>query len=147
MAFYMMLVANSRLNAKCALALEAKGQIPIDVYDVLVTLDYAPDRRLRLNELAEKILLSRSGLTRRLDRLEKLGYISREGCPNDKRSSFAVLTEAGIVARESAWPFYKEAIHTFFGDRMTEGEAKQLTALMKRVIESLDKDLISTPCM
>ncbi len=139
MAFYLMLVAQSRLAVKCSSLLDAQSQVPLDVYDVLVTLDYAPDHRLRLSELAEKILLSRSGLTRRLDRLEKQGFIRRQGCAKDKRGAYAVLTEAGMAAREAAWPTYKEAIRTHFGDRMTEGEAKQLAAVMKRVIESLDK--------
>ena len=143
LAFFLLLVAQSRLNAKFSSTLADNKHVPLDVYDVLVTLEYAPDHRLRLSELADKVLLSRSGLTRRLDRLEKQGYIKREGCPNDRRGAYAVLTEAGLQARESAWPIYKEAIRTYFGDRMTEGEAKQLSAVMKRIIDALDKDFVT----
>lgn len=139
MAFTMFVVANARLSTKLASVVEAGGGMAADVYDVLVTLEYAPGHKLRLNELADKIVLSRSGLTRRLDRMENDGYIERHKCSTDRRGAYAVLTDKGREAREAAWPRYREAIRAHFGDRMTEGEARQLGAVMKRVLESLDK--------
>ena len=138
-AYALFLYAYSKLNNRLSAVMESPDTVPIDVYDVLVTLEYEPDHRLRLSDLADKIALSRSGLTRRIDRLEKLGYIRREGCPEDKRGSFAVLTDEGKAAREASWPRYRDAIQANFGDKMTEGEAKQLAALMRRIVDSLDR--------
>ncbi|MCH8979123.1 MAG: MarR family transcriptional regulator [Armatimonadetes bacterium] len=138
-AYHMFLTAHARLYAKIAHEMEAAGGLSFDVYDVLVTLEYQPETRLRMSELADKILLSRSGLTRRLDRLEKMGYIRRENCDEDRRGAYAILTEQGQAAREQAWPVFRAAIKDCFGDRMTEGEAKQLAAVMVRIIEPLER--------
>ena len=138
-AYHMFLTAHARLYSKIAQEMEAAGGLSFDVYDVLVTLEYQPESRLRMSELADKILLSRSGLTRRLDRLEKMGYIKRANCDEDRRGAYAILTEEGQEAREQAWPVFRAAIKSCFGDRMTEGEAKQLAAVMVRIIEPLER--------
>ena len=138
-AFSLFVVANARLMTKLSEEVERGGGMALDVYDVLVTLESAPDHRLKLSDLADRIVLSRSGLTRRVDRLEGLGYLRREACPRDRRSIYAVLTEEGLAAREQAWPAFRSAIRAYFGDRMTEGEAKQMAAVMRRVIEPLEK--------
>ncbi len=75
--------------------LQAEHDLPLASYDVLVQLSEAPDRRLRMTELADRVLLSRSGLTRLADRLEREGLLTREPCPSDARGTLAVLTEAG----------------------------------------------------
>ena len=74
----------------------AEHQLPLASYDVLVQLVEAPERRLRMTELAERVLLSRSGLTRLVDRLEREGLVRREACDDDARGLFAVLTEDGF---------------------------------------------------
>ena len=138
-AFSALLVAQARLRTKISEELEIAGQISLDVYDVLKALDDHSDDKMRMSELADKVLLSRSGLTRKIDRLEKLGYIVRTNCPDDRRGSFAELTDKGRGAHERAWPTVCQAITSNFGDRMTEGESRQLAALMKRIIEPLEK--------
>ena len=87
----------------------AEHQLPLASYDVLVQLVEAPDRRLRMTELAQRVLISRSGLTRLVDRLEREGLVRREACDDDARGLFAVLTEAGFqrlrarLSDSSAW--------------------------------------------
>lgn len=138
-AYSSFVLANARLNERITSVLESEAGVELDAYEVIAVLDSEPGARMRLNELAQRIVLSKSGLTRRLDKLEKAGLIRREGCAEDRRGSFAVLTDKGRWASESALPRYQEAIRAHFGDRMTEGEARQLCALMKRVLESLEK--------
>jgi DNA-binding MarR family transcriptional regulator len=74
---------------------EAHG-LPLASYDVLVQLAEAPDGALRMSELADAVLLSRSGLTRLVDRLVKEGLVERRSCPSDLRGTLAVLTPAGL---------------------------------------------------
>ena len=138
-AYEMFVEANARLAVRLSVVAEAEGGVPLEVFEVLSALGGAPDQRLRHCELAERVVLSRSGLTRRIDRMEGDGLVRRESCEGDRRGSYAVLTEKGRKAREAAWPSLREGIRAHFGDRMTEGEARQLSALMKRVIESLTK--------
>lgn len=138
-AFAQLLVAHNRLVKAIEAAMERDGEgLPLDLYDVLVTLEDAPDRRLVFSDLADRIVLSPSGLTRRVDRLVKLGYVRREACPTDRRSGYAVLTDEGQAARERAWPVLKGTIDRYFRSRMSEGEARQLGAVMKRIEDGLE---------
>src|SRR3954470_13791015 len=79
---------------------------PLGWYDVLLELSVAPEQRLRMHELARAVVLSRSGLSRLVDRLERAGLLRREADPADRRGSFAVLTEEGAAMRERMWPVY-----------------------------------------
>ena len=75
--------------------LDAAHELPLSSYDVLIYLQSAPDKRLRMAELADSVLLSRSGVTRLVDRLEREGLLVRDTCTSDGRGCFAVLTDAG----------------------------------------------------
>src|SRR5690242_19598996 len=75
--------------------LVAEHDLPLSSYEVLITLQAAPDHRCRMAELADRVLLSRSGTTRLVDRLEREGLLERDNCTSDGRGSYAVLTEAG----------------------------------------------------
>jgi DNA-binding MarR family transcriptional regulator len=139
-AFAAFMLAQSRLTNEIEASLLRSKTVPLDVYDVLVTLESAPDQRLTFSDLADKVVLSRSGLTRRIDRLVALGYVERQACPEDRRRGYAALTEAGRLAREAAWPTLRDAIHRWFGSRMSEGEARQLAAVMRRIVSGLEND-------
>src|SRR3954451_7390681 len=75
--------------------LEAAHGLPLTSYEVLIYLAEQPEGKLRMRDLADKVLLSRSGLSRLADRLERAGLVEREPCPDDARGAFAVLTAAG----------------------------------------------------
>jgi DNA-binding MarR family transcriptional regulator len=110
------------------------GLPPLGWYDVLLELSVAPDRRLRMHELARAVVLSRSGLTRLVDRLEKAGLLRREPDLVDRRGSFAVLTAEVAAMRERMWPVYARGIAEHFGEHLDDREAKTLTRASKRVI-------------
>jgi DNA-binding MarR family transcriptional regulator len=102
-------------------------------YDVLVALANAPQQRLRLNELAERVVMSRSGLTRLIDRIEEAGLIRREPAPGDRRGAYAVLTREGAEAQRAAWPSYAAGIDRHFSRYLNEDEKSILVQALGRV--------------
>lgn len=113
--------------------LAAEGLVPLTWYDVLTALSSVPERRMRLYELAGQVVLSRSGLTRLLDRVEAAGLIRREPASDDRRGTFAVLTRAGDAALRRAWPVYARGIAHYFSDHLTEEEKRMLADALWRV--------------
>lgn len=132
-AWYQLLRAHGRVIQCLESRLLREQQISHHWYDVLVTLEKAPDHRLRMSELAENIVTSRSNLTRLVDRLEKEGLLRRESCPEDRRGCFAVLTAAGAKARLAAWPTVSQAIVELFASQVGDEEAHILTETLRRV--------------
>lgn len=112
---------------------EAK-QLPLSSYDVLVALVSAPNRRMRMHELAQAVVLSRSGLTRLVDRLEREGLLRRERNGSDRRATYAVLTLKGFRAFRQAWPIYAKGISKYFIEHVTEEERGVLVQMLERVL-------------
>src|SRR6202521_2841664 len=119
--------------------LVAARQLPLSWYDVLIELYEAPERRLRMHELAERVVLSRSGLTRLVDRLEAEGFLTRDRCGTDRRGAYAVITEEGIAALRRAWPVYAQGISKYFAQWLTPEEAQVLGSALERVVEAAAK--------
>ena len=107
--------------------------ISLTWYDVLVALSNAPDNRLRMGDLAESLVLSRSGLTRLVDRIATAGLLRREDAPEDRRGTMAVITEAGLEAVERAWPHYANGISQYFAHNLSPSEIRTLTAALAKV--------------
>jgi len=112
--------------------LSEAGVLGVEAYDVLLALSYAPNCRLRMGELHDVVTLSRSGLTRLVDRLEREGWVRREVCCNDRRSFEAILTDEGEAERARAWPIYAQAVAEEFGHFFSDDEARELAALLGR---------------
>lgn len=108
--------------------------LPLHWYDVLVELVEAPAERLRLHELAARVVLSRSGLTRLVDRLEQAGFLRREPDPADRRGAFAILTEQGRQALRQAWPVYARGIEAHFARHLSDEEAEDLVEIFSRIL-------------
>lgn len=128
------LTAHTRLLEQMEADLSEADLPPMDWYDVLYTLKEAPNYRLRLSELAEKVLLSRSNLTRLVDRLERAGLIRRESCPSDRRGTYAVLTEAGLAMQQKMWQTYGASIASEFAAHIEEDEAQVLQQVFERLL-------------
>jgi DNA-binding MarR family transcriptional regulator len=119
-----------RIEAELAEA----GQLPLTSYDVLVALAEAPDHRLRMNDLARKVVvLSRSGVTRLADRLEAEGLLRRERTAEDRRGAYAVLSENGRAALRRAWPIYARGIVEHFTRFLSDEEVRTLTSALERI--------------
>ncbi len=114
--------------------LEAAHGLALSSYEVLAALDSTPQQRMRMCDLAERALLSRSGLTRLVDRLERGGLIARACCDDDARGSFAVLTSAGVGALDRARATYLAAARRRFLEQFDEDQLAQLGAGWDRVL-------------
>jgi DNA-binding MarR family transcriptional regulator len=116
----------------------AEADLPsLDWYDLLWVLESAEHGRLRMADLAEKAVVSRSNVTRLVDRLEKAGLVVRMNCPQDGRSTFCVITDKGRALRSKMWPVYRKQIETLFGRHLAAREAEEMANTFERIISSL----------
>jgi DNA-binding MarR family transcriptional regulator len=133
-----LLVAHSRLVPAVEADLRAAGQVSLSWYDVLLELNAAPNRMLRMSELGQRTVLSRTRVSRVVDELATAGLAERQPDQADGRSSFAVLTPAGREALRRAWPVYRQAIHRQLTARLTPQQCRELAALLGQVIATDD---------
>jgi DNA-binding MarR family transcriptional regulator len=113
--------------------------LPLSSYDVLVNLESATDYQMRMSELADAVLLSRSGLTRLVERLERDGLLTRTDCPSDARGSLAVLTDAGLARLAEARKTHLRGVRERFLDRFDDAELEQLGVWWQRVLAPGDE--------
>ena len=118
--------------------LQRRRQLPLAWYDVLLELNAAPGRRLRMQELGNRVVLSRSRASRVVDELVAAGLATREPDPADRRGSFAVLSDAGRRALRAAAPIYLAGIGEHFTAALTDEELPVLQAALARVLAELD---------
>lgn len=109
-----------------------------DDYAILVNLSEAPGRRLRMTELAGRVLESKSRLSHHVGRLEADGLVRRESCPNDRRGLFAVLTVAGLQRLHSAAPDHARSVRHHFLDRLDRAQLGSIADALAAVADPLD---------
>jgi DNA-binding MarR family transcriptional regulator len=119
--------------------LKAHGLPPLSWYDVLWPLRRAEGKRLRINELAEQVVLSRTGLVRLVDRIESAGLLRRESVPEDGRGSYAVITPEGTATLRRIWPVYRRHIQRDFLDPLGSDRTRLRRAL-ERIAEKSTPD-------
>lgn len=112
----------------------AEHELPLTSYEVLINLQAAPDRRRRMAELADGVLLSRSGMTRLVDRLERDGLLERDACASDGRGTFAVLTAKGEELLAQARRTHLDGVRERFLRHFGEDELEQLARLWNRLV-------------
>jgi DNA-binding MarR family transcriptional regulator len=138
-AWRMFINVHSRLLARLDAELQACHRMTLPDYEVLVHLSEAPGRHLRMAELADRLTLSPSGLTRRLDGLVRDGLVERRACPSDRRGSLAVLTPVGLAALEEAVPTHVEGVRRYLVDRLQRDELLDLAATFESIGEALEE--------
>jgi len=111
-------------------------------YEILAQLSDAPERKMRMSELAEIALLSRSRLSHRMKVMEKAGWVKREACPSDKRGYFAVMTAKGWKAIVAAAPDHVESVRTRFVDHLNKSDQEVLAQIFSRIETSLRKEVL-----
>jgi DNA-binding MarR family transcriptional regulator len=121
--------ATKQLNAQ----LVADHGLTLSDYGVLLQLAWAPDRRRRRVDLADKMLLTASGITRLLDGLEQHGFVERAACDTDRRVVYAVLTDQGLEKLREAAKTHVEQIEALFESRLREDELRMLTTLLGKL--------------
>ena len=132
MAWRALLQGHAALVERIGREVSAAGGVSLDSYDVMLALSNAPDGRLKMGELASHVVLSRSGLTRLVDRMEASGLVARELAAGDRRSFEAFMTPQGEAAFKATWPLYARAIAQALAP-LSEAEAGQLASWLDRV--------------
>jgi DNA-binding MarR family transcriptional regulator len=108
--------------------------LPLTWYEVLLHLSGNPDGRLRMTDLAGSLLLSKSGVTRLVDRMEAAGLVERGVCASDRRGSFAVITPRGRAAHRKAAPIHMSGVEALFLDHLTPTERRALVSGLRKVL-------------
>lgn len=130
-AWRALLNAHAAVTAQVEAALTDAGLPPLTWYDALWPLYRAERRRLRMGALASEVTLSRTGLTRLVDRLEREGLIRREAAPEDRRGFYVVLTAAGAAVLRRMWPVYEAVLDEAFAPHVRNATA------LRRALEPL----------
>ena len=127
--------AHARITRAINRDLADAGLPDLQWYDVLWPVYRAEGRRLRMGELAEQAVLSRTGLVRLVDRLEAAGAVRREAVEGDRRGSAVVITDEGIALLKRMWPLYERALEEHFASHLGAA-APRLRRVLERVAES-----------
>jgi DNA-binding MarR family transcriptional regulator len=131
--------AHAHLTRELDANLRETHSLSLSAYDVLVQLAAAPDRKMRMSDLAESIVLTPSGLTRLVDRLCREGLVEREECSDDARGSFAVLTELGARRFAEARPTHLSGVRRLFLSQFSPQELRNLGEAWERVAANGDR--------
>jgi DNA-binding MarR family transcriptional regulator len=108
--------------------------LPLSWYDVLLVLNAAPGRRLRMTELGQQAVVSRERVSRVVTELERAGLVERQSNPDDKRSSFAAITPEGRKRLRATAPTYLKAVERHFLSQLTDEEARVIATALGRVV-------------
>jgi DNA-binding MarR family transcriptional regulator len=139
-AWRALLLAQSRALRAIERDLDAGGRISLSWYDVLLELNAAPDRRLRMQELGLKAVLSRTRVSRIVTELESAGYVDRVPDPDDGRVTLATLTPAGRAALKKAAPVYLAGIERHFTRHLSGAQQRAIADGLQRVIDAHDAE-------
>ncbi|GIF74337.1 MarR family winged helix-turn-helix transcriptional regulator [Asanoa siamensis] len=129
--------SSQRLLTRIEGELREQSDLSLADYHVLVRLSEAPDRRLRMGDLAAKLIFAPSRLTYHIGTMEKRGLVIRQPCPEDRRGSEAVLTDAGLAALRAAAPEHLRSVRRHFLDEVDEADLAALTRIFTRTDERL----------
>jgi DNA-binding MarR family transcriptional regulator len=124
---------NERLNAE----LQHDTGIPHAYYEILVQLSETPGRMLRMSELADRCLSSRSRLSHAVSRLEERGWIRRQVCEEDARGQLAVLTDDGFAALEAAAPVHVESVRRHLFDQLSDEQVAAMRDIGETLLQHL----------
>lgn len=128
-----MLRAQVKISRRLQADLLADHDLALGSYDVLMHLGEAEGGRLRMNDLADRVLLSRSGLTRLVDRLQRDGLVDRQSCTSDARGLYAVLTPAGHARLAEATPTYQRGVREYVLSRLDADDLRQFGMILDKL--------------
>jgi DNA-binding MarR family transcriptional regulator len=137
--------ASQRLLTQLEDDLRAASELSIADYHVLVLLSEAPRHRLRMGELANRLIFSPSRLTYQISSMERRGLVARQACPDDRRGNEAVLTATGLLALRAAAPHHLTSVRQHLMDDLDDAEIACLTRVFERVGERLRTARTTSP--
>lgn len=127
--------ASSRLFDQLERQLQREAGLSHGDYEVLVRLSEAPERRMRMSELADQALVSRSRLSHAVSRLESQGLLRREACATDRRGMYAVLTDEGFARIEAVAPGHVEEVRRLMFDHLSADQVQALEEISRRILD------------
>lgn len=136
-AWVAFLQAHAAVTRRLEAELHAERGLSLADYDALVQLAVADDRRLRMSELADRVVLSRSGVSRLVDRLEAQGLVARRACPTDARGSWAEMTPTGLETLREAAPIHLRGVDAHFLALIAEPDREGLVRALEAVVRGL----------
>ncbi|TDE41422.1 MarR family transcriptional regulator [Nonomuraea mesophila] len=113
--------------------------LTVNDYEILVNLSESPERRMRMSDLADATIQSRSRLSHQISRMEAKGLVTREDCHDDRRGTFAVLTDEGWETIRRVAPFHVAGVREHFVDRLTDEQLETIEAAYAPIVEQLKK--------
>lgn len=129
-AWHALIRVHARVVRLLEAELEGEQQLSLPAYEVLSHLSEAPQRRLRMSDLASYAILTPSGLTRLVDKLAREGLVERARCAEDARVVYAVLTDAGLERLRAAYPVHLRGVREHLVDRLTPAELESIAAAL-----------------
>lgn len=132
-SFRAFLRAHARVTRQIERELQAEQGLALADYDLMAELSAAPGRRVRMGELAERLVLSRSGITRLVDRLQAKGLVQRHVCEGDRRGQWAAITDAGQARFRGARSTHMRCVARHFGNRIPAGDHATLERMLGEV--------------
>jgi DNA-binding MarR family transcriptional regulator len=137
LAWVAFLQAHAVVTRRLEAELQAERGLSLAAYDALVQLAISEGRRLRMSELADRVVLSRSGVSRLVDRLEADGFVARRACPTDARGAWAELTSAGLDELRLAAPVHLQGVDTHFLSPIAGEDREGLVRALETVVRRL----------
>jgi DNA-binding MarR family transcriptional regulator len=138
------LLMNARLRAQIARDLLTDSSMSWADYEVLVHISEAPDRRMRMSELALRLDWSKSRLSHQIARMEARGLLERQECPSDLRGAFAALTADGLAEISRAAPAHVASVRRHLIDVLDKDDLATMTELAERVLQHLGGESVCT---
>jgi DNA-binding MarR family transcriptional regulator len=135
------ITASSVLPELLSRELQEEFGLTITDYEILVRLSEAPNRQVRMSELAQKTLLSRSRLSHQVDRLEDRGLVTRRTCEDDRRGQHCAMTNKGWDTLVAAAPLHVSGVRRHFVDQLTDSEYEALGKALGKIAAHLDEEL------
>jgi len=120
--------------------LQQEAGIPVTYYEILVTLSEAPDRTIRMHDLADLTRSSPSRLSHAVSRLEEAGWVERVSCATDRRGALAHLTDKGFAALEAAAPGHATAVRRYVFDRIPAEQSAELGRILRVIRDGYDAE-------
>ncbi|UPK75737.1 MarR family transcriptional regulator [Nocardioidaceae bacterium SCSIO 66511] len=130
--------ATARVRTELSTRVEAESGMTSTEHEVMWALANDVDRRLTMSDIAERAMVTRSGATRLVERLERQGWVRREVDPANRRATYAVLTDEGVTAVRASGRAARRAREELFDDRLTERDLADLRRVLGKLLRRLD---------
>lgn len=130
------LQAQSSIVQEADRQLKEAGMIPLVWYDIILIINKSKDRKLRLNEIVKRMVLTKSGISRTVDRMMEEGYLKKEKCKEDGRGIYIIYTQKGYSEFRKAWAIYSKVIKQMLVDKLTDDEIENLRSSLGKIFTS-----------